>query len=116
MDADAGPNPSIVTKMNNSSRITPFAAIVGLALGIATLDAQHLSIISDNPVFGVFQEALVFVLVPGLILAAFGGSLWIGFFVNTVFYFGFAWIVGKLWQRFHPKPRALDPPSADPLS
>jgi hypothetical protein len=95
--------------------ITPIAAIIGLALGIATLDAQQVSVISDLPVLGWFQEILVYTLVPGLVSSALGGSLWIGFFINGIFYFCLVWAVGTLWNRWRGASARRERASQDPL-
>lgn len=84
--------------MSKPPRANPIAAIVGLALGIATLDAQQVAVISDHPVLGLFQKILLFTLLPGLVSSALGGSLWIGFFINGIFCFCLIWAVRTLWN------------------
>jgi uncharacterized protein (DUF2062 family) len=91
------------------------AAIVGLSLGIATLDMEKLSSISANPILGVFQEGLIFALVPGLIPSVAVGSLWIGCVVNATFYFALIWSISSLLQRHRRKQRKASPIQEDHL-
>jgi uncharacterized protein (DUF2062 family) len=72
-------------------------------LGIATLGMGHLSVISSNPILGIFQKSLVITLIPGLIPSVAVGSLWIGALVNAIFYFGVVWAISSLWRRFRRK-------------
>jgi hypothetical protein len=104
-----------LSKMTDSSGKTFVATIVGLSLGIATLDMERLSLISPNPILGLFQEALIFALVPGLIPSVAVGSLWIGLVVNAICYFGLSWAVCSLWQSFRRKHQTSDTSSIDPL-
>jgi len=101
--------------MNENYQLKTVAAVVGIALGIATLDMQQLSSTSSNPILSFFQTALVFALVPGLIPSVAVGTLWLGAFVNLVFYFVLIWAVGSLWQRLCRQPESSKGSSEDPL-
>jgi len=101
--------------MIRDSRVGFVAAIVGIALGIATLDMEQLSSTSSNLILGFFQTALVFALVPGLILSVAAGTLWLGAFVNSTFYFVLISAVGSLLQRLHRKQESSRTSAEDPL-
>jgi len=92
------------------------SVVFGIMMGVATLDAQHISEISDSPLLGVLKNELVFALSPGLIASVFSGSLWTGFFVNSILWFGLVWIVVYRVQRIRRSSTNEEATSKDSLS
>lgn len=76
--------------------------VAGGTLGSLTLVVSKLSIISDNPLEGAVQRALIDLLFPGMIgAAAFSGnvhawSLWTAAGINALIYFILGWIACSL--------------------
>jgi hypothetical protein len=70
------------------SKGTILALLIGGALAGATLEAGPISWISANRIIAIPQTALVYLLVPGLVISAGVGSLLPGAAINGLIYFG----------------------------
>ncbi|HUD23016.1 MAG TPA: hypothetical protein VMQ60_09255 [Acidobacteriaceae bacterium] len=96
--------------MNSRGTIIAFA--VGGLLAAASLTVQQLSSISDNAVLGITQEAVMCLLIPGLIgsMVVSGNvhafHLWVAAVINGLFYFGLVKFI--YWLKIRSKRKNKD--------
>jgi hypothetical protein len=72
----------------------------GMAIGALTFAAGPIGWTSANPIIAAFQWVLTMLMVPGLIGAAFIGSLGVGAIINVLFHFGLCWVLFSFFSRF----------------
>ena len=85
---------------------TILAFLVAGALAAATLEAEAVTSISDNPIIAAPQLALCYLLAPGLLVSAMNGFLASGAVINGVLYFGLVKFIYWLVTRFRQRAKA----------
>jgi hypothetical protein len=87
-------------KMNTRLLI---AAVWGILMGILTLAAGPLSVISPQFVIAAIQISLTYMLFPGLIVAAEVGSLVPAAVINALVHFGICYLALRFLSIFKRK-------------
>ena len=80
------------------------AILWGAFIGVLSLLSARFAVISEHTALAAVQIVLTYLLTPGLILAAFVGSLVPAACINALTHFGLCFFLLRFVPRIHGKP------------